>query len=98
MWFEIAVVAILLLAGHILFGHFEERTPRWRKLLKAAVTLAVFPSLAYFFGRFWFWTALALAAIPPLLIHVWWLPRNGISGWTAEPKDKYYELRGWKKD
>jgi hypothetical protein len=33
----------------------------------------------------------------PLIIHVWWLPKKGINGWTGEPKEKYYELRGWKK-
>ena len=98
MWFEIAVIAVFLLVGHILFGHFEEKTPRWRKLLKAALTIALFPAVAYFFGRFWFWTALVMAAIPPLIIHFWWLPKKGINGWTGEPKDKYYELRGWKKD
>ena len=29
-------------------------------------------------------------------IHVWWLPKHGIHPLTAEPKDKYYALRGWK--
>jgi hypothetical protein len=96
MWFEIAIIAKFLLVGHILFGHFEEKTPRWRKLLKAALTLIIFPSIAYFFGSFWFWTALGLAVVPVLLIHLWWLPKQGINGWTAEPKEKYYQLRGWK--
>jgi hypothetical protein len=31
-----------------------------------------------------------------LIIHGWWLPKKGINGLTAEPKEKYYELRGWK--
>ena len=31
-----------------------------------------------------------------LTVHAWWLPRHGINGWTAEPKEKYYALRGWK--
>jgi hypothetical protein len=98
MWFEIAVTAVLLLVGHILFERFEEKTPRWRKLLKAALAMALFPSTAYFFGEFWFWAALGAAFVPVLIIHAWWLPRRGINGWTGEPKDKYYELRGWKKD
>jgi hypothetical protein len=98
MWFEIAVTAVLLLAGQILFGHFEEKIPRWRQLLKAALAIALFTSIAYFFGRFWFWVALFTAAIPPAIIHAWWLPKHGVNGWTGEPKDKYYELRGWKKN
>jgi len=31
-----------------------------------------------------------------VFVHVWWLPRHGINGWTGEPKEKYYALRGWK--
>ena len=34
LWFEIALVSILLLLGHIFLGHFEERTSPWRKLAK----------------------------------------------------------------
>ena len=30
-------------------------------------------------------------------VHAVWLPSKGINGWTGEPKDKYYELRGWPK-
>jgi len=32
-----------------------------------------------------------------LVIHLWWLPKHGINGWTGEPREKYYALRGWKK-
>ena len=32
------------------------------------------------------------------MIHGWWLPRQGINGFTGEPKEKYYALRGWKAD
>jgi len=39
---------------------------------------------------------LVLMAFPVVYIHVWWLPRKGINGWTGEPKEKYYALRGWK--
>jgi hypothetical protein len=96
MWFEIAITAILLLFGQVLFSHFEEKTPRWRQLLKMAIAIVLFPLVSYLFGNFWFWIALVIAAIPSLIIHLWWLPRHGINGWTGEPKDKYYELRGWK--
>ncbi|NJM54174.1 MAG: DUF2207 domain-containing protein [Blastocatellia bacterium] len=98
MWFEIAVVALFLLFGHILLGHFEERTPRWRIIAKHTIGLIIFVSIAYFFGRFWFFAAILAMLIPVLIIHVWWLPKNGINGWTGEPKEKYYELRGWKNE
>jgi len=29
------------------------------------------------------------------VVHGWWLPRQGINGWTAEPKERYYKFRGW---
>jgi hypothetical protein len=97
MWFEVAIVAILLLIGQILFGHFEEMTPRWRILVKQALGMVIYTSIAYFFGRFWFYFSLAATLVPLVIIHFWWLPKQGINGWTGEPRDKYYELRGWKK-
>ena len=96
MWFEIAITAILLLVGQILFGHFEERTPRWRILAKHALGIIVYTAIAYFFGRFWFYLSIAVTLAPLLIIHVWWLPKHGVNGWTGEPKEKYYALRGWK--
>ena len=30
-----------------------------------------------------------------VVVHGWWLPRQGINGWTAEPKERYYKFRGW---
>jgi hypothetical protein len=98
MWSEVAIVALLLLVGQILGGHFEEKTPRWRMLCKHAVGMVVFVLISYFFGRFWFYVSLIIAMIPVLVIHVWWLPKNGVNGWTGEPKDKYYELRGWIRE
>jgi len=34
MWFEMAVVSTVFPVGNILFGNFEEGTPRWRRLLE----------------------------------------------------------------
>ncbi len=98
MWFEVAIVALLLLIGQILAGHFEERTPRWRILGKHALSIVILVLISYFLGRFWFYVSLFVAMIPVLVIHVWWLPKNGVNGWTGEPKEKYYELRGWKRE
>ena len=36
--------------------------------------------------------------IPVLYIHIVILGKHGINGWTGEPKEKYYEFRGWDKD
>jgi hypothetical protein len=95
MWFEAAVVATLFAVGNIVFGHFEQHTPKWRRLLKFALVMAVSLWISATFGRPWFWGFLGAMAAPVLVIHVWWLPRKGINGWTGEPKEKYHALRGW---
>jgi len=30
MWMAVAITAIIFAIGNILFGHFEEKTPKWR--------------------------------------------------------------------
>lgn len=96
MWFEVSVVATGFAIGNILFGHFEEGTPKWRRLLKFVIVVGLTVGTSSLAGRRWAFLILALALIAPLVIHLWWLPKHGINGWRGEPKDKYYELRGWK--
>ena len=31
IWIDVAVMASMFAVGNILFGHFEERTPKWRR-------------------------------------------------------------------
>jgi len=97
-WFEIAVTTIFLLLGHIFMGHFEERSPKWRKVLKWLVTVTCMILLSYFFGRTTAFIIFGLTLIPIIYVHGVLLPRKGINGWTGEPKGKYYEFRGWSKD
>ena len=96
MWFEIAVISTIFAVGNILFGHFEEGTPKWRRLLKLVLVMVLGVSVSAYLGRFWFSAFLLAMVLPAVYIHLWWLPSRGINGWTGEPKDKYYELRGWK--
>ena len=98
LWFEIAIVSILILLGHIFLGHFEERSPKWRKLLKYLVTVVIIISLSIFLGRTIAFIILGLAFIPVIYIHAVLLPKKGINGWTGEPKSKYYDFRGWDKN
>ena len=51
LWFEVAVVSSIFAFGNIFFGHFEERTPRWRKVLKMLLFIAVVTGLSAFLGR-----------------------------------------------
>jgi hypothetical protein len=98
LWLEVAVVSITIALGHIFLGHFEERSPKGRKLLKFMATLLLIVGLSYFFGRTLAFSVLALSFIPVVYIHAVLLPKKGINGWTGEPKSKYYEFRKWDKD
>jgi hypothetical protein len=96
MWMEVAIVAIIFAVGNILFGHWEAGTPKWRRLLKFVLILVLTLGISTSLGRRWAFLFLGLMGLAALIVHAWWLPRHGINGWTAEPKEKYYAMRGWK--
>jgi hypothetical protein len=99
LWFEIAIVSIIYALGNILMGHFEEQTPKWRRVGKYVLTLIIVSVVSIYFGRTAAMALLAVFVFPLLYIHGYFLPRKkGINGWTGEPKSKYYDLRKWNKD
>ena len=99
MWFEVAIVSIVYALGNILMGHFEEQTPKNRRVGKYLLTLLVVCGLSIYFGRTAAMVFLALFLIPFLYVHGYYLPtKKGINGWTGEPKSKYYDFRNWSKD
>ena len=95
-WFELAVIFLLTSVGGIVFAPFAEGVPMGWRLAKVFVAggLGVLVSAAA--GRGWFFVLLAVVAVAVLVVHAWWLPRHGINGWTAEPRERYRALRGWK--
>ena len=95
MWMDVAIVASMFALGNILFGHFEERTPKWRRVAKFFLTIAVVAVISVTVGRIWVYVLIGIMFAGTVIVHAWWLPRHGINGWTGEPKEKYYELRGW---
>ena len=97
-WFEVAVMASIFALGQMLMGHFEERVPKWKKVAKFFAMTGLAVLISAWAGRPWFYGFLGFGLVFALVVHAWWLPRNGIHGWTGEPKDKYYQLRGWKTD
>ncbi len=97
LWFDIAVVMTMIAVGSILFGHFEEHKPKWRRLLKVLIVLGVVLTLSSTVGRVWGFGVLAVPLLGAAYVHLRWLPKRGINGWTGEPKTKYYELIGRKK-
>ena len=98
IWVDITVVTVCFLLGHIFLGHFEERSPKWRKVLKYILTLGIVVAISIYAGRVYAFGLLGLALLPVIYIHAVLLPKKGINGWTGEPKAKYYEFRGWSKD
>jgi hypothetical protein len=99
LWFEVAVVSIIYALGNILFGHFEERTHKARRVGKYLVTLILVCCISVFISRTVSMSLLAGLLIPFAYIHGYYLPRKkGINGFTGEPKSKYYEFRKWDKN
>ena len=97
LWFEIAIVCGLTAFGSIFFGHFEEHTPKIRRVLKIVVFIVIVVLLSRYAGRAWAFGFLGAMLLAVLYIHAIWLPGKGINGLTGEPKRKYYELKGWTK-
>ena len=97
LWFEVALVTTITAVGTIFFGHFEELTPKWRKLAKLIFFILVTTSLSATLGRVWALSFLGATLLFVFYVHAIWLPQKGINGWTGEPREKYYALRGWKK-
>ncbi|MBL7858837.1 MAG: hypothetical protein JNM57_14200 [Cyclobacteriaceae bacterium] len=99
LWFEIAIVSVVYALGNILMGHFEEQTPKIRRVGKYLLTLIIVCGVSVFAGREIAMMLLSLFSIPLLYIHAYYLPRKkGIHGWTGEPKRKYYDFRKWDKN
>ena len=99
LWFEIAIVSMIFAIGNMVMGHFEERTPKIRRVGKYFLMLVVICGISVLFGRLAAMLTLAAFFLPLLYIHGYYLPKKkGINGWTGEPKSKYYEFRKWDKD
>jgi hypothetical protein len=95
-WFEVAVVFGLTTVGNILMARWAEGVPKWRRIAKAIFFAGLSVLISATAGRGWFFVFLGVMLALVTLIHVWWLPKKGINGWTAEPRERYYALRGWK--
>jgi len=99
LWFEIAIVSAIFAVGNMVMGHFEERTPKARRVGKYVLVTALICGLSVWLGRPVAMAVLGLSIFPLLYIHAYYLPKKkGINGWTGEPKIKYYEFRKWDKD
>lgn len=94
-WFDIAIVGFIYSIGNIVMGHFEEQTPKWRRVLKYLFTIILVLLINHYLGRTYSYGLIGLILLFAIYIHAVVLPKKGINGWTGEPKEKYYALRGW---
>lgn len=95
MLLDVLAVAVFLTFGNVMFRHFEPRMPLWRRVLKSLAILGITAVISYYFGRIGVLIAFGIAMLPLIYVHGIWLPRHGVNGWTGEPRDKYFALRGW---
>lgn len=91
-WFDVAVVMTVFMLGHLCFGRFVEHQSRARRLLKSSVGVGLLVATTAWGGRTWMYLLLASIVAAVAVVHGWWLPRNGVNGWTAEPRDRYRAL------
>jgi hypothetical protein len=91
-WFDLAVILGVFALGSVLFGRFEQHKPRARRVAKVILVSALYVWIAQGAGRLWSGLFLGVMAVAAAVVHMWWLPRHGINGWTAEPYNEYLEL------
>lgn len=92
VWFDLAIVLGIFAFGNVLFGHFEEHKPKIRRVLKVAVVAGAMAVLSMYGLRWVAFSVIGLFALAAAYVHIVWLPRHGINGWTGEPREKYYDL------
>jgi hypothetical protein len=91
-WFDVALVMSIFAFGNIMFGHFEQHRPWWRRVLKVVLVVSITVLVAGTAGRAYAYGLLAIPGIAAAYVHLRWLPKHGINGWTGEPRDKYLAL------
>ncbi len=95
VFFDLFLVSALHLTGHNVFGVFEERTSIRRKLFKQAFLLVSTAAISLAFGHPWSLVWIIGMFALGTSFHLWWTLSHGIHPLTAEPRAKYYALRGW---
>jgi hypothetical protein len=99
--------ALLIAIATPAFGHFETVRPTWTRILRWLAYLAVTGVLGVTVGRPWTliwvlgvtvgrpWTLIWVLGLPAVgaVFHVTWCLRHQINPLTAEPRDRYEQLR-----
>ena len=92
---ELFLAVVLYALGLIVFGHFESGTPTLRRVRKYIVLVGLIALVCLTVGRPWSWVFVVGLFGVSIAVHCWWCIRHGIHPITAEPRDRYRQLRGW---
>jgi hypothetical protein len=93
---EWIVAAVLIAVLSPLFGHFEAKSPVWTRMVRWLIYLAILLVIDLTVGRPWTWVWVLALPLIGGSYHFIWCWRHQINPLTAEPRDRYYQLRGWK--
>jgi hypothetical protein len=93
LWFEIAIITSIFAFGQLFFATFAEETSKTSRFVKMILFISLAPVISAVFGRVWFFVLLGSFLGFFLYIHAWYLPKNGVNGFTGEPKERYRALR-----
>ncbi len=96
MYFDLFIASLLFALGAMIFGRFEEGTPLWRRLLKLAAFLAITALISRTLGQPWSLIWIIDMFGVGIAFHVWWTTSHGIEVFRPAPRDRYYQLRGWR--
>jgi hypothetical protein len=75
------------------FGHFETVRPLWTRIARWMAYLAVTGAIGVTVGRPWTFVWLLGLPLVGASFHVVWCLAHGINPLTAEPREKYEQLR-----
>jgi hypothetical protein len=91
---ELAALFVLCALGSSVFDKFEAETAAWKKFARwgiaATLTLSAYTMVGH-------WALLVLFGFAGLgvAVHYQWCKKHGIDSITAQPRERYYHLRGW---
>jgi hypothetical protein len=92
---ELGALFLLCALGTSIFDKFEVETAIWKKLCRwgiaTVLTLGVYASIGH-----WALLVLIFFAALGIAVHFSWCRKHGIHPVKAEPRDRYYLLRGWQ--
>jgi len=90
---EWLISAVIIGVASPAFGHFETVRPLWTRIVRWLVYLAVTGILGATVGRPWTFIWILGLPLAGATFHVVWCLKNSIHPFTAEPRDRYEELR-----